>query len=81
MSLYFYFYIYYKNNVNIMEGENCDNKKNDRDNMSSNRDIPEPPGFRHIGLQTDRINQRLLEYNVRALWLCVPIIYIVFYFV
>ena len=64
-----------------MEGENCDNKKNDRNTLSSNRDIPEPTRFRHTGLQTDRINEKLLAYNVRALWVCVPIVYIIVHFI
>ena len=40
-------------------------------------DVSEPPRVRHIGLQTDRINQRLLEYNVYSLWISICIILIV----
>ena len=49
--------------------------------LPNDSDIPEPFGFRHIGLQTDRINERLLAYNVRTLWICIPIVYIIVSFI
>lgn len=54
-----------------------DKQESLRDSLPNDSDIPEPHGFRHIGLQTDRINQRLLAYNVRTLWICIPIVYII----
>ena len=65
-----------------MDSDSKSNKQeNDRDSMSSNRDIPEPLGFRYISLQTDRINEKLLAYNVRTLWMCIPIVYIIVSFI
>ena len=58
-----------------------DKQESLRDSLPNDSDIPEPLGFRHIGLQTDRINEKLLAYNVRALWVCVPIVYIILYFI
>jgi hypothetical protein len=58
-----------------------DKQESFRDSLPNDSDIPEPHGFRHIGLQTDRINERLLAYNVRTLWICIPIVYIIVSFI
>ena len=65
-----------------MEGDSSSDKQESlRDSLPNDSDIPEPTRFRYIGLQTDRINEELLAYNVRALWVCIPIVYIIFYFI
>ena len=64
-----------------MEGDSKSDKQESlRNSLPNDSDIPEPHGFRYIGLQTDRINKKLLAYNVRTLWMCIPIVYIIFYF-
>ena len=42
--------------------------------------VPKSFWIRHISLQADSINQRLLEYNVRIICICCPILYVVLYF-
>jgi hypothetical protein len=65
-----------------MEGDSSSNKQESlRDSLPNDSDISEPPRFRYTSLQTDRINEKLLAYNVRSLWMCVPIVYIIFYFI
>jgi hypothetical protein len=65
-----------------MEGDSSSNKQESlRDSLPNDSDISEPPRIRYTSLQTDRINKKLLAYNVRSLWLCVPIVYIIFYFI
>lgn len=65
-----------------MDGDSKSDKQESlRDSLPNDSDIPEPTRFRHTGLQTDRINEKLLAYNVRALWVCVPIVYIILYFI
>ena len=44
------------------------------DSLSSTSDIPKPIWVRYFSLQTDTINQRLLEHNVRAIFIGIPII-------
>ena len=60
----------------------CDKNKQENigDNLPNDSDIPEPFGLRHVSLQTNAINERLLDYNVRALYLCVPILYFILCF-
>lgn len=67
--------------LNMDSDSKSDKQESFRDGLPNDIDIPEPYGFRYTGLQTDRINQKLLEYNVRTLWICVPIIYIIFCFI
>ena len=60
-----------------MDSESDNKQKNSGDSLLNDSDFSEPPRVRHIGLQTDRINQRLLEYNVYSLWISICIILIV----
>lgn len=60
-----------------MDSEGYRNKESDGDSLPNDSDFPKPIWVRYFSVQTDTINQRLLEYNVRALWLCIPIIIIV----
>lgn len=48
------------------------------DSLPSNSDIPKPSWVRHIGLQTDNINQRLLDYNAYIICVCSPILWFIF---
>jgi hypothetical protein len=50
------------------------------DKFFNDSDISNPLEF-YISLQINAINKRLLDYNVRSLYLCVPIIYIIIYFI
>ena len=63
--------------LKMMDGDGSDKQKSRRDSLPNDSDISEPSRVRHIGLQTDAINQRLLEYNVCALYICVPIFLII----
>ena len=47
------------------------------DSLSSTSDIPKPIWVRHIGIQTDNINQRLLDYNARIICFCGPILWFI----
>lgn len=60
-----------------MDSDSENKQKSLGDSLPNDSDLSEPSRFRHIGLQTDRINEKLLGYNVRALWLCIPIVYII----
>jgi hypothetical protein len=60
-----------------MDSEGDSKQKSAGDSLPNDSDFSEPFRVRHIGLQTEAINQRLLEYNVRALCFCVPIIFII----
>jgi hypothetical protein len=51
------------------------------DKFFNDSDISESFRLRYISLQINAINKRLLDYNVRSLYLCVPIIYIIIYFI
>jgi hypothetical protein len=44
------------------------------DKFFNDSDISESFRVRYISLQINAINKRLLDYNVRSLYLCVPII-------
>lgn len=71
-----------KTKYKYMEGDSKSDKQESlRDSLPNDSDIPEPPRFRYTGLQTDRINERLLAYNVRTLWVCIPIVYVIVYFI
>jgi hypothetical protein len=60
-----------------MDSEGDSDKKSSGDSLPNGSDFSEPPRVRHIGLQTDTINQRLLEYNVRSIWLGILVILII----
>ena len=63
-----------------MDSESDSDKKNDSDTMSGDRDVPEPLWIRHTSIQANSIDKRLLEYNVRSLWVGLGVILIVFCF-
>jgi hypothetical protein len=60
-----------------MDSENGDKQKSSGDSLLNDSDFSEPPRVRHIGFQTDKINQRLLEYNVRSIWVGIFVVLIV----
>ncbi len=60
-----------------MDSESDSDKKSSGDGLPNGSDFSEPFRVRHIGLQTDAINQRLLEYNVRSIWIGVLIVLVV----
>ena len=60
-----------------MDSEGYRNKESDGDSLPNDSDFPKPVWVRHFGLQTDSVNQRLLEYNVRAIFISIPIILLV----
>lgn len=63
--------------LKTMDGDSSDKQKSRRDSLPNDSDISEPPRVRHIGLQTDAINQRLLDYNVNSIWVSIGILIIV----
>jgi len=63
--------------IKTMDGDSSDKQKSRRDSLPNDSDISEPPRVRHIGLQTDAINQRLLDYNVNSIWVSIGILIIV----
>ena len=64
-----------------MDGGECIKQEDSGDSLPSDRDLPKPFWVRHIGLQTDTINQRLLAYNVHAICFCGPILWFLLYFI
>lgn len=56
-------------------------KKETRDTMSGDCNIPEPIWVRYSSLQTYPINKRLLEYNAYIVFIGTPILWIVSIFV
>ena len=61
----------------IMDGEGDSKQKSCGDSLPHDSDFSEPPRVRHIGLQTDAINQRLLEYNVHSIWIGICVLLVV----
>ena len=60
-----------------MNKEDYDSTNKEKSNgyyFSSNRYFSKPVWVRYFGLQTDSVNERLLEYNVRAILVSVPIV-------
>ena len=57
-----------------MDSERNSNEKSDGDSLPNDSDFSKPVWVRYFGLQTDSVNQRLLEYNVRAIFVSIPII-------
>jgi hypothetical protein len=60
-----------------MDSERNSNEKSDGDSLSNDSDFSKPVWVRYFGIQTDSVNQRLLEYNVRAIFVSIPIILLV----
>jgi hypothetical protein len=63
-----------------MDGDSYRNEKENGNSQSDDGDLSKPFWVRRFGLQNDSINQRLLEYNVRSLWVGVPIVIFVLLF-
>ena len=63
-----------------MDSERNGDKKSTGDNQSNDSDFSKPVWVRYFGVQADTINQRLLEYNVRSVWVGVPIVIFVLLF-
>lgn len=63
-----------------MDSESNSDKKSDSNSVSDDRDVPEPLWFRYTGVQVNSMDKRLLEYNVRSLWIGIGIIFIVLCF-
>jgi len=63
-----------KNNMDSDEGSK---QKSTGDSLSVYSDFYKPIWVRHLGVQTDTINKRLLDYNVYSLWIGICIILIV----
>lgn len=51
-----------------MEGDSYRNEKENGDSQLDDGDLSKPFWVRLFGIQTDSIDQRLLEYNVRSIW-------------
>lgn len=64
-----------------MDGGECIKQEDSGDSLPSDRDLPKPLGVRYFGVQIDTINKRLLEYNVRTVCICGPILWFVLYFI
>jgi hypothetical protein len=60
----------------MMDGDESSKQKSDRYSLSIDSDFSKPIWVRHIGVQTDTVNERLLAYNVHSIWIgiCVFII-------
>jgi hypothetical protein len=58
----------------FMDSDSNRNEKENGNNQLDDSDLSKPIWVRRFGLQNDSINKRLLEYNVRSLWIGVPIV-------
>lgn len=58
-----------------------DTKKEDRNNLSSDSNIPKPFWVRYSGLQDYSINQGLLDYNAYIVFVGTPILWIISFFI
>ena len=63
-----------KNNMDSDEGSK---QKSTGDSLSGDSDFSKPSWVRHLGVQTDTINKRLLDYNVYSLWIGICVVLIV----
>ena len=63
-----------KNNMDSDEGSK---QKSTGDSLSGDSDFSKPIWVRHLGVQTDTINTRLLDYNVHSLWIGICVVLIV----
>lgn len=61
-----------------MDCGECSKQEDAGDSLSSNSDLPKPFWVRYFGFQTDSINKRLLEHNVRFVWICGSILWVIF---
>lgn len=64
----------------MSKGEDTD-KGNDRYNMFGFGYFSKPFWVRYFGVQTNTINERLLAYNVRSIFVSIPIILFVLFFI
>lgn len=60
-----------------MDCGECNKQEDTGDSLSSDIEFPKPFWVRYFGLQTESFNKRLLEYNVRFVWLCGTIIWVI----
>ena len=51
------------------------------DSLPHDSDLPKPIWVRHLGVQTDTINARLLAYNVRLVCFGGPLLWLILYFI
>jgi hypothetical protein len=61
-----------------MESDERNNKKKIGDTESCYRKLSKPIRVRPTGFQIDTINEGLLDYNVYIVFLCGPILYLLF---
>jgi hypothetical protein len=64
-----------------MDSGECIKQEDAGDSMPSDRNLPKPFWVRHLGLQTDAINQRLLDYNVRIVFVGGSFLWLVLHFI
>ena len=63
-----------------MDSGECNKQEDAGDSMSGDSDLPKPSGVRYPCVQVDTITTRLLAYNVRVIWFCCPILWLILYF-
>ena len=63
-----------------MDSERNSNEESVGDKQPNDSDFSKPFWVRYFSVQTDTINQQLLEYNVRSIWVGLPIVIIVLLF-
>jgi hypothetical protein len=63
-----------------MESDSYRNEKENGDSQLDDSDLSKPFWVRYFGIQTDSINQRLLEHNVRSIWVGVASVILVLLF-
>ena len=62
---------------NKMDSDEGSEQKSTGDGLPHDSNFSKPIWVRHLGVQTDTINKRLLDYNVHSLWIgiCVVLIF------
>ena len=61
---------------NHMDSDEGSKQKSSGDCLLSDSDFPKPIWVRYIGIQTNAINERLLEYNVRSVWIGICLFFV-----
>ena len=56
--------------LKLMDSGECIKQEDSGDSMPSDRNLPKPFWVRYFGVQTDAVNKRLLDYNVRIVFVC-----------
>jgi hypothetical protein len=67
--------------INLMDGDESNKQEDTGDSLPNYSDFPESVRIRHISLQINTINQRLLVFNGRTIFLGGLILWVILPFI